>query len=148
MSIKAKAAARGLIGGGEPPKIAPIELDSYAAERARLARVNSDPNALSPVALPTNMARSPLGMLEGAWMVKRSAGTFKKSNRRWFTVDVPNARIAYYVISPSEKPGGLGLSEDDVRGGSERTHFFNRTFYPQSDIYCTRCRCNTRGTIR
>eukprot|EP00041_Stephanoeca_diplocostata_P030370 m.918189 g.918189 ORF g.918189 m.918189 type:complete len:1137 (-) comp23741_c0_seq2:252-3662(-) len=116
VSIKAKAAARGLIGGGTPPKIAPVEHESYSAEQARLQRVTSDPNALSPVALPTHLARTPLGMLEGAWMVKRSAGTFKKSNRRWFTVDVPNSRIAYYVISPAEKPGGLGLTEEDVRG--------------------------------
>jgi hypothetical protein len=34
----------------------------------------------------------------GCWMVKRSVGTFKRSNRRWFAIEHDNSRIAYVCI--------------------------------------------------
>mmetsp|Transcript_4875 Transcript_4875/g.12550 ORF Transcript_4875/g.12550 Transcript_4875/m.12550 type:complete len:920 (-) Transcript_4875:44-2803(-) len=47
----------------------------------------------------------------GCWMVKRSAGTFKRSNRRWFAIESSKGRIAYY-----SQEVGAGLPSAEPRG--------------------------------
>lgn len=46
----------------------------------------------------------------GCYLVKRKAGTFGRSRRRWFAIDAPNSRIVYHVDKPgnsSQEPRGF-----------------------------------------
>eukprot|EP00729_Bicosta_minor_P000405 gene405-15874_t len=46
----------------------------------------------------------------GCYLVKRKAGTFGRSRRRWFAIDAPNSRIVYHVEKPgdsSQEPRGF-----------------------------------------
>ena len=60
--------------------------------------------------IPPGNAAASKSSADGCYLVKRKAGTFGRSRRRWFAIDTPNSRIIYHVNKPddaSQEPRGF-----------------------------------------
>jgi serine/threonine-protein phosphatase 2A regulatory subunit B' len=71
---------------------------------------------------------------KGCWLTKRKSGTFGRTRRRWFAIDVDTHAIVYYVEEPAvgEEPRGRIPLNSDVKvtasGKQLVVHTPSRTF--------------------